>query len=82
MPFTLYFKYDKTKPHTFQPFFLNQDIIQIFDQFLQNILLHKPYETDPSHAQFQLQNSIVGQKIPFEKFGRNNRFYQKPFSTK
>ena len=42
LPFTPYFKYNKTKLRTFEPLFLNQDIIQVYDHFLQNILLQTP----------------------------------------
>ena len=61
MPFTLLFNNDKTKLHALQTFSLNQDIIQVYDQFLRNILFQNPNETDPFYAQFSHQSSFVGQ---------------------
>ena len=61
MPITLFFNYDKTELHTFQPFFLKQHFFQVCDYFLENILLQTPNETDPSNAQFPHQKSSVGQ---------------------
>ena len=65
MPFTLYVNCDKTNLHTFQPFFLNRDIIQVYDQFLLNTLLQTANETNLLYAQFLHQNSNVGQIISF-----------------
>ena len=63
VPFTLYFDYDKTQLHTFERLFPNPDIIQVFDQFLLNIFLQTPNETDPLRAQLPHQSSIVGRTI-------------------
>ena len=61
VPFTLYFIYDKTKPHTFQPLFLKQALNQVHDQILQNVFLQTPNETDPS-----MLNSHVKTQVYFK----------------
>ena len=53
----------KTKLHSFQTSFPKQDILHVYDQFLQNILLQTPNKTDPLYAQFPHQRSSVGQII-------------------
>ena len=61
MLITLYFYY-KTKPYTFQPFFLNQHLTQVYDQFLQNIVFQTSNDTYLLYAQLPHQSSRVCQK--------------------
>ena len=62
----------KTRTHTFQPFFLHQDIIHRFDQFFQNISMQTPeYETFPHQtSSVTLFQSVFAF---FENFTSNNR---------
>ena len=42
VPFTLYFDYDKTELHTFQPYVPSQDTNQVYEHFLRNFLFKLP----------------------------------------
>ena len=43
--------------------FFKQEIVQVYDQLLQNLLLQTTSETDTAYAQFPQQSSSVGQII-------------------
>ena len=59
--FTLYFNYEETRTHTFQPSFLYLDILHIYHQFFHKFLIRTPHVTDPEFENIPHQRSSVDQ---------------------